>query len=42
MKARQGVFLLMFDFGHPNDQEIFETSVIEQILEPDPFIYYES
>ena len=29
-------------FGHRNDQENFATPVVEQVLEPDPFNYYES
>ena len=28
--------------GHRNDQENFATPVVEQVLEPDPFIHYES
>ena len=29
-------------FGHRNDQVFFANPVVEQVLEPDPFIYYES
>ena len=34
--------LLKAFFGHCNDQKNFAIPVLEQVLEPDPFNYYES